>query len=116
MVLLDNLVFLVQNIRQHLKFNEIGVLCRLVECLTTTIVLQKKGIDYEDEPNAQPDPSEKLSISCKLADIPSKMLYHFNEQCGYVEYFIRSNLRELEYSNDRAWDEELQVSTAPAMS
>ena len=100
--------------KQHLKLNQVRVLCRLVECLTTTIVLHKKGIDFENESDSQADSSEKLSVCWKLADIPPKMLMHFNVQCGSVEDFIKGKLRDLEYSSETEWDEELQVSVATA--
>ncbi|CAB4038281.1 Hypothetical predicted protein, partial [Paramuricea clavata] len=112
LVLLNNLVLLVQNVKQHLRLNQVKILCRLVECLITTIVLQKKGIDLQDEPSVlenENDRDKNLSTSFQLTDIPKEMSSHLQSQKAFVEGFIDARLSlGLEYSKDTEWDQELQ--------
>ncbi len=68
LVLLTNFLRLVQNVKQHLKLNQVEVLCCLVECLISAIVIQKKGIDLQSE--CENDPDENLSTPYQLTDIP----------------------------------------------
>lgn len=110
MVLLNNFVFLIENVKQHLKLNQVDVLCHLVECLITGIVLQKKGIDLQDESGNRngaddnnTDPSESTD------DFPKEMISLQEKQSKKVDYFINANLESLEYSNDAVWHQELQV-------
>jgi hypothetical protein len=108
-------VLLVQNVKQHLKLNQVKVLCRLVECLITTIVLQKKGIDFPDEPvvlEHEHDRDAHLSTSFQLTDIPKEMASHWKKQSGFVDDFLGKRLPiNLTYCNGTEWDQELQVST-----
>ena len=101
--------------KQYLKLNQVGILCRLVECLTTTIVLQKKGIDFEHERAAlgnENEPDENLSTSFHLTDIPNEMSSSLKTQVKLVDDFIDARLhrrRSPEYSDATEWEEELQV-------
>jgi hypothetical protein len=115
LVLLNNLVLLVQNVKQHLRLNQVKILCRLVECLITTIVLQKKGIDLQDEPTVlenENDPDKNLSTSFQLTDISKEMSSHLQAQKAFVEGFMHDATLSLglEYSKDAEWNQELQVS------
>ena len=112
LVLLKNLVYLVMDVKQHLKLNQVEVLCRLVECLITIIVLQKKGIDLEDEFANENGSDENLSTPLQLADIPNEMSSLFEKQCEFVENFINTKLSSfLENSDVTDWNQELQVCT-----
>jgi hypothetical protein len=114
LVLLNNFVQLVEIVKQHLKLNQVEILCRLVECLITTIVLQKKGIDLQDEPTVvenENDPDENLSTSLQMTDIPREMSSLLNKQYGFVGRFIDARFSaHLENIRPADWDQELQVS------
>ena len=111
MVLLKNFVFLVENVKQHLKLNQVDVLCHLVECLLTGIVLQKKGIDLQDESENRNGADESVTeLSESTDDFPKEMITLQEKQSEKVDYFIRANLKILEYSSDAEWRQELQVS------
>ena len=114
LVLLHNLVSLVQNVKQHLKLNQVEILCRLVECLITTIVLQKKGIDFPDEPvvlEHEHDREVHLSTSFQLTDIPKEMASFLKKQSGFVDDFLGRRLPgNLTNCKDTEWNQELQVS------
>ena len=114
LVLLNNLVLLVQNVKQHLELNQVEILCRLVECLITTIVLQKKGIDFPDEPvvlEHENDRDVHLSTSFQLTDIPKEMASFLKTQSGFVDDFLGKKLPgSLTYCKETEWDRELQVS------
>ena len=106
---------LVQNVEQHLHLYQVQLLCRLTECLTTTIVLQKKGIDIEDEPAAlgnEKEPDENLSTSFQLTDIPKEMLSYLKTHIKLVDDFIdiRLQRRSLEFCYVTDREKELQVS------
>ncbi len=106
-------MFLVQTVKQHLKLNQVEVLCRLVECLITAIVLQKKGIDLQDESAAlgnENDRNDNLSTSFKLKDIPKEMSSLLKDQSGFVHKFMSDRLLWLEKITFEEWDQELQVS------
>ncbi len=108
LVLLDTLVRLAENIKQHLEFSQVEVLCRLVECLITAIDHQQKGIDLENKFAAlehENNPDEKLSTPYKWTDIP-EMLPFFNKQLALVESFMKAKLSY--YIAE--WNLELQVS------
>lgn len=112
LVLLNNLVYLVKDVKQHLKLYQVEVLCRLVECLITIIVLQKKGIDNEDESGNENESDENLSTPFQLADIPNEVSSLFEKQCEFVENFVNTKLPSfLENSDVTDWKRELQVST-----
>lgn len=102
--------------KQHLKLNQVAILCRLVECSTTTIVLQKKGIDFEHEPAAlgnENESDENLSTYFQLTDIANGMSSVLKTQVKLVDDFIDARLlrrRSLEYSDATEWEEEIQVS------
>ena len=111
MVLLKNFVFLVENVKQHLKLNQVDVLCHLVECLLTGIVLQKKGIDLQDESENRNGADESVTeLSESTDDFPKEMITLQEKQSEKVDYFIRANLKILKYSSDAEWRQELQVS------
>ena len=111
MVLLKNFVFLVENVKQHLKLNQVDVLCHLVECLVTGIVLQKKGIDLQDESENRNGADESVTEPSESTDdFPKEMITLQEKQSEKVDYFIRANLKILEYSSDAEWRQELQVS------
>ena len=111
MALLNNLVYLVQNVKQHLKLNQVELLCRLVECLITAIVLQKQGIDLDDEPGNEKN-FDKTHSSFQLQEIPKEMFSLLKKQLGFVEDFIQDRLSVHlnDYRNVTEWDQELQVS------
>ena len=108
-------MFLVQYVKQHLELRQVQVLCHLVECLITAIILQKNGIDLQDESavlGSEIDPDENLSTSFQFTDIPHEMLSLFKNQCGLVEKFFETKLPvHLGYSRITPWNEELQVSS-----
>ncbi|CAB4044068.1 Hypothetical predicted protein, partial [Paramuricea clavata] len=108
LVLLNNLVYLVENVKQHLKLSDVEVLCRLFECLITAMVLQKNGIDLQEE-SAVEDPDKNLSTPFQLKDIPDKMLSIVQKQFRLVEGFIDTRLavRPVEYNNVTTWNQEL---------
>ena len=120
LVLLNNLVYLVQTEKQNLKLNQVEVLCRLVECLITAIVLQKKGIDLQDESAAlgnENDRNDNLSTSFKLKDIPKEMSSLLKEQRGFVHNFMLDKLPlGLENITFTDWDRELLVSVLTYIS
>ena len=110
MVLLNNLVVLVENVKQHLKLNQVHVLCHLVECLISGIVLQKKGIDLQDESETENKSHDGISTPFESTnDIPKEMLALFKKQSGLVDNFINGKLYYLEYSAVAEWHKELQV-------
>ena len=100
MVLLNNLVLLAEILKHYLKLNQVEVLCHLMECLITAIVLQKKGIDIEDESGDE---------DC-LDDLPEEMSSVLKKLSGCVTGFIEVKLfRPLEGITDTGWHKELQV-------
>lgn len=110
MVLLDNFVVLVENVKQHLKLNEVHVLCHLVECLIAGIVLQKNGIDLQDESETENRPHDSISTPFESTnDIPKEMLTLLKKQNGLVDNFMNTRLSYLEYSTVADWHKELQV-------
>ena len=113
MVLLNNFVFLVENVKQYLKLNEVDVLCHLVECLTTVIVLQMKGIDFQDGSRNENSSHDSISMPFQsVDDIPKEMSFLRNKQHELVDKFLTKNLRYfLKDSSDVEWQEELQVSS-----
>ena len=97
--------------KQHLKLNQVDVLCHLVECLVTGIVLQKKGIDLQDESENRNGANESVTEPSESTDdFPKEMITLQEKQSEKVDYFIRANLKILEYSSDAEWRQELQVS------
>ena len=112
MVLLNNFVVLVENVKQHLKINEVDVLCHLVECLITGIVLQMKGIGLQDESGNENSSHDCISMPFEsLDDIPKEMSSLHKKQSESVDKFLNINLRSyLEYSTDMEWHQELLVS------
>ena len=99
---------LVQNVKQHLKINQVQVLCRLVECLITVIVLQKKGIDLQDKSVVENENNPKNSSSFKLEEIPGKMSHLLRKQRGLVDNFIDTKLTATIKNTN--WDQVLCVS------
>ena len=90
MVLLDTLARLAENMKRHVKLNQVGIFCRVMECLITAIDLQKKGIDLENKFAAlehEKDPDEN--------------------QLALVESFMMSKLNSYHLVD---WNLELQVS------
>ena len=117
LVLLNNLVYLVQNVKQYLKIHQVQVFCRLVECLISGIVLQKEGIDYQDQStilknSREINPNEKTPANFELKDIPKEMSSLLKKQCGFVDDFIATKLRGCSIRNcsTSEWDRELCVS------
>ncbi|CAB4041147.1 Hypothetical predicted protein, partial [Paramuricea clavata] len=115
LILLNNLVRVVGNVKQHLQLSQVEVLCRLVECLVTAIDLQKKGIDLDNKSallEHENDPDENLSTPYQLTDIP-KMLEFYKEQYALVYNFMNAKLSTiyLENCRDNEWNEELQAWT-----
>jgi hypothetical protein len=112
LVLLDNFDNLVRKL--NLKLNQVELVCRLVKCLITTIVLQKKGIDLQEESEVlekESNPHESLSTSFKLEDIPNEMSLLLKHQFKFVLDSMSSKLPyPLENISSRLWDQELQVS------
>ena len=113
MVLLNNFVFLVENVKQHLKLNQVDVLCHLVECLITGIVLQKKGIDLQDESENRNGADDSVTEASESTDdFPKEMIALQEKQSEKVDYFFERKLinKILEYSSIAEWRQELQVS------
>ena len=110
MILLNNFAVLVENVKQHLKLNQVHVLCHLVECLITGIVLQKKGIDLQDESETESKSHDGIYTPFESTnDIPKEMLALLKKQSGLVDNFITRKLNNLEYSAVAEWHKELQV-------
>jgi hypothetical protein len=77
--------------------------------LITTIVLQKKGIDLDDESANESDLDTKRSTSFGFGDIPREMTSHFRKQVDDIANFIDRKIGYLENSNITNWKEELLV-------
>ena len=105
--LLINLVHLVNDLRQHLEFHEIEVLCHLVECLTTTIMQQEKGMSSNE--SAFESSVDANFESVKLTELPKEMLSHFEKLCQHVKTFIGVKLFQLD-KHVTVQKEELNVS------
>jgi hypothetical protein len=114
LVLINNLVYLVQNMKQHLKIDQVQVLCRLVECLTTVIVLQTKGIDIQDKSEelaTEINPDKEISTTFDAKDIPEEMSSLLKKQCGFVDAFVSSKIHgSIQSCSNSEWDKELFVS------
>ena len=112
-VLQDNLIRLVQNVKQNLNLSEVGVLCRLVECLVTTIVLHEKEIDLEGDTTdllQEADIGEKLQItSFQSQDIRKKMLNTLKDLRLILFDFITRRFVSLGSCTAFEWEQELQV-------
>ena len=115
-VLLDSLLHLAKNVKQHLKLNQVELVCRLVECLVTVIVLHKKGTDLQEESTVLKNESSSdrsLSTSFKLEDVSNEMSLFWKKQFQLVEDFMVSKLSySLEYTKFNEWCLELQVSNS----
>ena len=99
-VLLNNLVLLAEILKNYLQLNEVEVLCRLMECLITAIVLQKKETNVKDESGNEDD----------LDDLPEEVSSAFKRLSECVAKFVERKLSQpLEYSTDEKWKKELQV-------
>lgn len=98
MVFLNNFVLLVENLK-HVKLDDIEVICNMVKCSVTVAVLQKKGIDLQDESGNKDD----------LGNIPDEMSSVFEKLSESVANFIKWKYR-YEYKKDARWQQELQVS------
>ena len=97
MVLLSNLVHLAYDVKQHLEFCEVEILCRLVECLTTAITQQQKGINLEDAVQHRKSSNEMFS--------------HFEKLLKHVETFVKDKLLQPYARKAIAFpDKELDVS------
>ncbi len=95
--------------KRHVKLNQVGIFCRVMECLITAIDLQKKGIDLENKFAAlehEKDPDENPSSPYQWTDIP-EMLPFFKKQLALVESFMMSKLNSYHLVD---WNLELQVS------
>ena len=112
MILLENFVFLVDTVKQNLKLNEVDILCRLVECLITGILLQKKGIDPQDKSRDSNNGADDsiTEFSEPTDDFPEEMLSLQKKQSKKVSSFIDNKLKYRENSRDEEWHQELQVS------
>ncbi len=107
---------LVEIVKENLKFSELEIPCRLVECFITAAVLQKRGIDHQDETEvleSENDPEGNFSTSFQLLDIPEKILSLWNKQLRLVEDFVNMKLgvRPIQYTTAPSWIEELRVSS-----
>ena len=111
LVLLNNLVELVRIVKQHLKINQVQVLCRLVECLITVIVLQKKEIDVQDKSVVENENSqdEENLTSFTLKEIPNEMSGLLRKQRDFVDDFINKKVIA-SMKNTSKWDQEFLVS------
>ena len=106
LVLLDTLVWHSTNINECLKVCEVEVLCRLMECLTTTIDIQMKGIDLEN------DQDNNVSKPYELNDI-GEMLPEFGKMFSNVDCLVEKKLStvpRLEQCEATEWNQELEVS------
>ena len=104
---------LVQNVEQHLHLYQVHLLCRLTECLVTTIVLQKKGIDIEEESAAlgnDNEPDDNLSTYFQLSDIPKEMLFYLETHRKLVDDFIDIRLQHRFPDHATGREKELKVS------
>jgi hypothetical protein len=102
-------------VKQHLKINQVEVLCRLVECLITVVVLQKKGIDVQDKSAmlANESSREENGITpFEFDDIPKKMSSLLQKQRDYVDGFIDVQFRRINVEKciTSQWEQELCVS------
>ena len=71
MVLLDNFVLLVENLKHHLDLDQVEVICRVVECSITIVVLQRKANDLQDESAHKEDlgnSPEEMSVFERLSE------------------------------------------------
>ena len=104
------MVHLVQAVKQHLRLNQVEVLCRLVECSMTAIEHQKK-IDLEGQ-SAELDLNDpSRAVSCEKPDILKEMLHLWKNQFQFVVDFMLGKVgRQIECIVDSEWEEELQVS------
>ena len=103
---------LVENVKQNLKLNQVDILCHLVECLITGIVLQMKGIGFQDESRNGNSSHDSISMPFEsLDDIPKEMSSLRKKQSELVDKFLTQNLRYfLKDSSKNEWHVELQVS------
>ena len=100
MVLLNNLVFLAQILKNYLELNQIEVLCHLMECSITAIVPQKRGIDIQEESGNVDD----------LDDLPEEMSSVIKRLSDSVASFVECKLSQsLENSTEARWHKEVQV-------
>ena len=107
-------MYLFEILKSYFKLGQIHVLCRIVECLVSAIVLQQKGIDFQDKsaaPENGNNQNKKLLTSFQLEDIPEKMLSIFKKLCRLVDKYLDLQLpSSLGYSRITPWNDELQVS------
>ena len=115
LVFLENLVYLVHDVKQHLRISQVKVLCRMVKCLVTAVVHQMKAIDLEYESTSavirnKNDPKTKIPTSFDYKDIPKEMASLFKKQMDIVDKFIQDRLPfSIENCQISAWEQELQV-------
>ena len=100
MVLLNNIEFLVENLNQHLKLDQVQLLCVVVECFIKAVVLQQKGIEIQDEFGGEKD----------LDDISVRMSSLFENLSRSLASFIeRKTHHFFGYNWHARWQQEMQV-------
>lgn len=100
MVLLDNFVLLVENLKQHPELNQVEVICRVVECSITIVVLQRKANDRQDESANEDD----------LGDNPDEMSAVFERLSESVANYVKWKPRFRWQNKDAPSQQELHVS------
>ena len=101
MVLLNNFILLVDNLKEHVKLDQIEIICNLVECSVTVAALQKKEIHLQDESGNEDD----------RGDIPEELSSVFERLSESVANVIKWKPRyRCENKKDAQWHQELQVS------
>ena len=98
MVLLNNFVLLVDNLKQHVKLDQMDIICHVVECSITVSVLQKKGIHLQDKSGNEDD----------RGDISEEISSVFERLSESVANVIKWKPRYRD--KDTRWHQELQVS------
>ena len=100
MVLLNNFEFLVENLKQHIKLDQVQLLCVVVECFINAVVLQQKGIEIQDEFGDEKD----------LDDISVRMSSLFENLSRSLASFIeRKTPHFFGYNWHARWQQEMQV-------
>ena len=100
MVLLDNFVLLVENLKHHLDLNQVEVICRAVECSITIVVLQRKANDLQDESAHEDD----------LGNSPEEMSAVFESLSESVANYVGWKPRSRWQNRDASSQQELLVS------
>ena len=94
MVLLNNFVLLVENLKQHVKLDQIEIICHVVECSITVAHVLQNNSDNEDD----------------RGDISEEMSSVFERLSESVANVIKWKPRYRHEDKDARWRQELQVS------